>query len=93
KRQGRQLLAYLNAPKHLYEKVPTADLEDDKPQLPDEEALGVTYDAIDDYLEGKPVSEKDQKVIEGHYLRNAHKRELAYTRYTWPKSESSKEKE
>ncbi|MHD0397306.1 ammonia-dependent NAD(+) synthetase [Staphylococcus simulans] len=88
KRQGRQLLAYLNAPKHLYEKVPTADLEDDKPQLPDEEALGVTYDAIDDYLEGQPVSESDQKVIEGHYLKNAHKRELAYTRYTWPKSES-----
>lgn len=93
KRQGRQLLAYLNAPKHLYEKVPTADLEDDKPQLPDEEALGVTYDAIDDYLEGKPVSEQDQKVIEKHYLRNAHKRELAYTRYTWPKSESPKENE
>lgn len=40
KRQGRQLLKYLNAPKHLYEKVPTADLEDDKPQLPDEEAFG-----------------------------------------------------
>ena len=40
KRQGKQLLKYLNAPKHLYEKVPTADLEDDKPQLPDEEALG-----------------------------------------------------
>ncbi len=30
KRQGKQLLAYLGAPKHLYEKVPTADLEDDK---------------------------------------------------------------
>ncbi|MDT3991678.1 hypothetical protein RPM94_07110, partial [Staphylococcus aureus] len=24
--------------------------------------------------------------IENHYIRNAHKRELAYTRYTWPKS-------
>ena len=33
KRQGRQLLEYLEAPSHLYEKVPTADLEDDKPQL------------------------------------------------------------
>ena len=55
KRQGRQLLEYLEAPTHLYEKVPTADLEDDKPQLPDEEALGVTYNQIDDYLEGKEV--------------------------------------
>ena len=86
KRQGRQLLAYLGAPKELYEKTPTADLEDDKPQLPDEDALGVTYEAIDNYLEGKPVTPEEQKVIENHYIRNAHKRELAYTRYTWPKS-------
>ena len=57
KRQGKQLLAYLGAPKHLYEKVPTADLEDDKPQLPDEEALGVSYHDIDDYLEGKEIPE------------------------------------
>ncbi len=80
KRQGRQLLAYLGAPKELYEKTPTADLEDDKPQLPDEDALGVTYEAIDNYLEGKPVTPEEQKVIENHYIRNAHKRELAYTR-------------
>ncbi|ELJ9337800.1 ammonia-dependent NAD(+) synthetase [Staphylococcus pseudintermedius] len=87
KRQGRQLLQYLGAPAHLYEKVPTADLEDDKPQLPDEEALGVTYEAIDNYLEGKGVSPEDAAVIELHYVRNAHKRELAYTRFSWPKSD------
>lgn len=87
KRQGRQLLQYLGAPAHLYEKVPTADLEDDKPQLPDEEALGVTYEAIDNYLEGKGVSPEDAAVIECHYVRNAHKRELAYTRFSWPKSD------
>ncbi len=87
KRQGRQLLQYLGAPAHLYEKVPTADLEDDKPQLPDEEALGVTYEAIDNYLEGKGVSPEDAAVIERHYVRNAHKRELAYTRFSWPKSD------
>ncbi|EJG5122134.1 ammonia-dependent NAD(+) synthetase [Staphylococcus pseudintermedius] len=87
KRQGRQLLQYLGAPAHLYEKVPTADLEDDKPQLPDEEALGVTYEAIDNYLEGKGVSPEDAAVIERHYVRNAHKRELTYTRFSWPKSD------
>lgn len=87
KRQGRQLLQYLGAPAHLYEKVPTAGLEDDKPQLPDEEALGVTYEAIDNYLEGKGVSPEDAAVIERHYVRNAHKRELAYTRFSWPKSD------
>ncbi|EJG1262719.1 ammonia-dependent NAD(+) synthetase [Staphylococcus pseudintermedius] len=87
KRQGHQLLQYLGAPAHLYEKVPTADLEDDKPQLPDEEALGVTYEAIDNYLEGKGVSPEDAAVIERHYVRNAHKRELAFTRFSWPKSD------
>lgn len=86
KRQGRALLKYLDAPAHLYEKIPTADLEEDKPQLPDEEALGVTYNEIDDYLEGKEVSSQAKEKIENHYIKNAHKRELAYTRYTWPKN-------
>ena len=53
KRQGRAMLELLNAPEHLYKKVPTADLEEDRPALPDEVALGVTYNDIDDYLEGK----------------------------------------
>ncbi|MBM6629910.1 ammonia-dependent NAD(+) synthetase [Mammaliicoccus vitulinus] len=85
KRQGKAILKYLDGPDHLINKVPTADLEEDKPALPDEEALGVTYDSIDDFLEGKKVSEKDQEIIQNHYVRNAHKREMPYTRYTWPK--------
>ena len=76
KRQGRQLLEYLKAPRVLYEKTPTADLEEDRPALPDEKALGVTYQAIDDYLEGKPVSDQAAAKIEGWYLKNKHKRHL-----------------
>ncbi|AXI00080.1 ammonia-dependent NAD(+) synthetase [Sporosarcina sp. PTS2304] len=79
KRQGKQLLHALNCPPHLYEKIPTADLEGNKPAIADEIALGVTYDEIDDYLEGKEVSEEAQKQIEGHYLRSAHKRHLPIT--------------
>ena len=86
KRQGKQLLVYLNTPEHLYNKIPTADLEDDKPQLPDEAALGVTYEHIDDYLENKKVPDEAKNIIENHYINNAHKRELAYTRYSWPKN-------
>jgi NAD+ synthase len=89
KRQGRQILAYLGAPSHLYEKVPTADLEENKPQVPDEDALGVSYNHIDDYLEGKPVPSEAKSIIESHYIKNAHKRELAYTRYTWPKNQTN----
>lgn len=81
KRQGRQLLEYLGAPEHLYLKQPTADLEEERPSLPDEVALGVTYEAIDDYLEGKEVSEKDAQTIESWYIKSEHKRHLPITIY------------
>lgn len=74
KRQGKQLLAALGCPEHLYKKAPTADLEDDRPSLPDEAALGVSYDNIDDYLEGKTVPEQVAKTIENWYLKTEHKR-------------------
>lgn len=79
KRQGRALLSALGAPAHLYLKVPTADLEEDTPGLADEVALGVTYDAIDDYLEGRLVSEADAEVIESWYVRSRHKRMMPIT--------------
>ncbi|WP_172208664.1 ammonia-dependent NAD(+) synthetase [Pseudolactococcus hodotermopsidis] len=79
KRQGRQLLAYLGADSAIYEKTPTADLEDGKPGLADEVALGVTYDDIDDYLEGRKVSEKARDIIENWWLKTAHKRHLPIT--------------
>ena len=79
KRQGKQLLAYLAADPAIYEKVPTADLEDGKPGLADEIALGVTYDQIDDYLEGRQVVEKSRQVIENWWLKTTHKRHLPIT--------------
>lgn len=79
KRQGRALLRELGCPSHLYEKVPTADLEEDRPSLPDEDALGVTYDQIDDYLEGKDIGDAAREVLEGHYLRSQHKRHMPIT--------------
>ncbi|WKK68036.1 ammonia-dependent NAD(+) synthetase [Brochothrix thermosphacta] len=79
KRQGRQLLEALGAPEHLYTKIPTADLEEDRPALSDEVALGVTYDEIDDYLEGKTVSAEAETKIESWYLKSEHKRHLPIT--------------
>ena len=81
KRQGRSMLTLLEAPEHLYLKVPTADLEEERPALPDEVALGVTYDNIDDYLEGKTVSEEISNKIENWYLKTEHKRHLPITVY------------
>jgi len=81
KRQGAAMLTYLGAPEHLYKKIPTADLEDDRPALPDEAALGVRYADIDDYLEGKPVSDAAAERIEGWYRKTAHKRHLPVNVY------------
>lgn len=82
KRQGRQLLQHLGADPALYLKVPTADLEEDKPQIPDEVALGVTYEDIDDYLEGKTVSVEAATKIEAWFIKSKHKREMPMTVYT-----------
>lgn len=79
KRQGKQLLAYLGAEPALYEKIPTADLEEDKPGLADEVALGVTYQEIDDYLEGKNISQQAQATIESWWYKGEHKRHLPIT--------------
>ena len=84
KRQGKALLQYLGAPAKLYDKTPTADLEEDKPMRPDEEALGVRYDEIDDYLEGREVSPAAAEKIEGWYRRTQHKRHSPIAPYdTW----------
>ncbi len=79
KRQGKQLLKKLGCPEHLYIKTPTADLEDNRPRLADEDALGVTYEEIDDYLEGKPIKKESAEQIENHYLKTKHKRHMPIT--------------
>lgn len=81
KRQGKLMLKELGVPAKLYEKVPTADLEDNRPALPDEVALGVTYQEIDDYLEGKEIKEKAAQTIENWYAKTQHKRHLPITVY------------
>ncbi|AFM07982.1 ammonia-dependent NAD(+) synthetase [Corynebacterium pseudotuberculosis] len=77
KRQGAQLLQALNAPDSTWLKVPTADLEEERPALPDEVALGVTYSDIDTYIEGSgEVSEKAATRIEHLWKIGEHKRHL-----------------
>lgn len=76
KRQGAQLLQELGAPTSTWTKVPTADLEDQRPQLPDEIALGITYREIDDYLEGCVVSDECSQKLEKMYNNTKHKRNI-----------------
>ncbi|MCZ9337912.1 NAD(+) synthase, partial [Streptomyces sp. TRM76130] len=74
KRQGAALLKELGAPSSTWQKVPTADLEDDRPALPDEEALGLRYAEIDAYLEGEEVAPEVAAKVESAYLATRHKR-------------------
>lgn len=79
KRRVRELATYLGAPDGLVQKVPTADLETDKPLIADEVALGVAYSEVDDYLEGKDVPAEAEATIVGWHRRTAHKRAMPVT--------------
>lgn len=81
KRQVRALAAHLGAPAVLVHKAPTADLESLKPQLEDEVALGMSYDQIDDFLEGKTVPAEVEAKLIAIYQRTQHKRRPIPTIY------------
>ena len=88
KGQGRSLLQYLGADARLYTKPPTADLLDVNPGQLDEDELGVSYAAIDAYLEGKEVSPEDERRIEARYEATEHKRRTPVTPFdTWWKAD------
>jgi len=74
KRQVRQIASYLGTPQHLVYKAPTADLETLAPQKTDEDALGLSYEQIDDFLEGKNVTPEVSEKLVGIFVRTQHKR-------------------
>ncbi|MEB2649679.1 NAD(+) synthase [Pseudomonas sp. MYb541] len=79
KTQVRLLASALGAPTNLVHKQPTADLEELAPGKLDEQAYGCTYEEIDAYLMGEPVSERVRAIVEGAYSKTAHKRALPIT--------------
>lgn len=81
KRQVRLLAKTLGAPDKLVVKAPTADLECLEPGKEDEAALGLSYDEIDDFLEGKTVSDTVSERLIGIYNRTQHKRQPIPTIY------------
>lgn len=76
KRQVRALGVAMNAPDHLVNKIPTADLESLTPMRADEVAFGVSYEQIDDFLEGKDVDATAFEIIIRHFKASSHKRQL-----------------
>ena len=74
KRQVRLLAKTMGAPDSLVNKTPTADLECLSPQKEDEQVLGLSYDDIDDFLEGKAVSAESEQRLIAIYIKTQHKR-------------------
>lgn len=76
KGQGAEMLQHLEADERLWQKVPTADLLDEKPGETDETALGVSYEEIDSYLTEGVISDQAREIIEGKYEGSRHKRNM-----------------
>lgn len=76
KRQVRACAKELGAPERLYQKPATADLEELNEQLLDEVALGISYDDIDDFLEGKEVQKEVEDKIIRQFRITEHKRHM-----------------
>jgi NAD+ synthase len=74
KRQVRLLAKTMGAPDSLVNKTPTADLECLSPQKEDEQVLGLSYDDIDDFLEGRAVSAVSEQRLIAIYTKTQHKR-------------------
>ena len=71
-----EFLEYLNAPRSIIDKAPSAGLFDGQT---DEQEMGVTYAAIDRYLLTGEASEKDLSIIERYHSRSEHKRKPVTT--------------
>ena len=76
KRQVRLLAETLGAPKFLYEKAPTADLEELNEGKLDDEGFGFPYYKLDDFLEGLEVDAETEFKIVKQYHITQHKRKL-----------------
>lgn len=79
KRRVRAVGRWLGAEQTMVDKVPTADLESLRPGHADETALGVRYEDIDDFLEGKTIPDDARATILRIYQATAHKRSLPIT--------------
>ena len=71
-----EFLEYLNAPRCIIDKAPSAGLFDGQT---DEQEMGVTYAAIDKYILTGEANEHDKAIIDRYHSRSEHKRRPAAT--------------
>lgn len=70
------LLAYLDAPRSIIEKAPSAGLYEGQT---DESDMGVSYAAVAAYMAGEPVSDGERAIIERYHRVSGHKRRMPKT--------------
>lgn len=68
-----EFLEYLGAPRSIIEKAPSAGLFEGQT---DEQEMGVTYAAIDKYMETGEASAHDKEIIDRYHSRSEHKRNM-----------------
>ena len=66
-----QFLTHLDVPKRIIAKAPSAGLYDGQT---DEQEMGITYKAIDEYLQSGICDPEDMEVIANYHRISAHKR-------------------
>ncbi|GMN90186.1 NAD(+) synthase [Francisella sciaenopsi] len=76
KSQVFELGKYLKVPQNIIDKAPSAGLWQGQT---DEDEMGISYKEIDDFLDGKKVSEKALDRINFWHNRSHHKRSMAFT--------------
>lgn len=68
-----EFLEYLGAPRSIIEKAPSAGLFEGQT---DEAEMGVTYAAIEQYIETGKATEHNKAVIDRYHSRSEHKRHM-----------------
>lgn len=74
KRQVRLCAKNLGAPERLWNKSPTADLEELNPGKVDDEGFGYPYEAQNDFLEGKEIDPEIERKIIDKYEATRYRR-------------------
>ena len=73
KGEVREIARVLNIPSVVIDKPPSAGLWEGQT---DEQEMGLTYDVLDAYVSGQPVSERDAREIERRIRASEHKRSM-----------------
>lgn len=71
KDEVKEMALYLGVPDEVINKNPSADLWEGQT---DENEMGTTYEAIDAFVKGKDVPDKDRDIIETMHRKTMHKR-------------------